>query len=104
MRAPLRLVHICVSRTHTHTVTTTTTQPKTNTTTHHHQVLSWVFSYDGIHSSEPMAICAASAAVAISSIPLAQPVAGVQVGMVGGHFVVNPTRCVREKKSDRPKM
>lgn len=57
-----------------------------------HQVLTWVFSYDGVHSSEPMAICAASAAVAISSIPLAQPVAGVQVGMVEGKFVINPTR------------
>lgn len=43
-----------------------------------------------------MAICAASAAVAISSIPLAQPVAGVQVGMVDGHLVINPTRWVHE--------
>lgn len=55
-------------------------------------MLSWVFSYDGVHSSEPMAICAASAAVALSSIPLAQPVAGVQVGMLEGRFVINPTR------------
>lgn len=56
------------------------------------QVLSWVFSYDGVHLSEPMAICAASAAVAISSIPMAAPVAGVQVGRVEGKLVINPTR------------
>ncbi|EWM22313.1 polyribonucleotide nucleotidyltransferase [Nannochloropsis gaditana] len=56
------------------------------------QVLSWVFSYDGVHNSEPMAICAASAAVVLSSIPLETPVAGVQVGRVDGRLVVNPTK------------
>jgi polyribonucleotide nucleotidyltransferase len=55
------------------------------------QVLSYVWSYDGINSPEPLAITACSAALAISDIPLIKPVAGVRVGFVQGKFVVNPT-------------
>lgn len=32
------------------------------------QVLAWVYSYDGVHSPEPLAITAASAALAISGV------------------------------------
>ncbi len=42
------------------------------------QILSWVLSYDGVVSPEPMAITAAGAALAISDIPLVKPVAGVR--------------------------
>jgi len=55
------------------------------------QVLSYVWSYDGVNSPEPLAICAASAALAISDIPLIKPIAAVRVGMIGGQFVVNPS-------------
>lgn len=55
------------------------------------QLLSYVWSYDGIHAPEPMAICAASAALVISDIPLIKPIAGVRVGMINGEFVINPT-------------
>jgi len=55
------------------------------------QLLAYVWSYDGVHSPEPLAICAASAALCISDIPLKKPVAGVRVGLVGGQFIVNPT-------------
>jgi polyribonucleotide nucleotidyltransferase len=55
------------------------------------QVLSYVWSYDGIHSPEPLAICAASAALAISDIPLIKPIAAVRVGLLGGAFIINPT-------------
>ncbi|NGX39394.1 MAG: Polyribonucleotide nucleotidyltransferase [Chlamydiae bacterium] len=55
------------------------------------QVLTYVLSYDGIHIPNPLAICAASAALVISDIPLIKPVAGVQVGMVKGEYIVNPT-------------
>ncbi|CAM6094618.1 unnamed protein product [Calypogeia fissa] len=55
------------------------------------QILSWVLSFDGIHSPEPLAITAAGAALALSDIPIAKPVAGVRVGLVDGHFIVNPT-------------
>jgi polyribonucleotide nucleotidyltransferase len=61
------------------------------------QVLTYVLSYDGVHSPDPLAICAASAALVISDIPLIKPVAGVRVGMIDGKFVVNPTIQEMEK-------
>ncbi|MBS0619942.1 MAG: polyribonucleotide nucleotidyltransferase [Verrucomicrobia bacterium] len=63
------------------------------------QVLAYVFSYDGIHAPEPLAICAASAALVISDIPLIKPVAAVRVGMVDNTFLINPT--VEEQKRSR---
>jgi len=59
------------------------------------QVLAYVFSYDGEQPLEPLAICAASAALVISDIPLVKPVAAVFVGYIDGKFVVNPTRAHR---------
>lgn len=56
------------------------------------QILSYVLSYDTTHSPEPIAICCASAALAISDIPLIKPIAGVRVGFIGGEFIVNPTQ------------
>lgn len=64
---------------------------------HDTQVLSYVLSYDGTHAPEPLAICAASAALVISDIPLIKPVAGVQVGLIGERFVINPTLQEMEK-------
>jgi polyribonucleotide nucleotidyltransferase len=55
------------------------------------QVLTYVLSYDGIHAPDPLAICAASAALVISDIPLIKPIAGVRVGLIDGQFVINPT-------------
>lgn len=55
------------------------------------QILSYVWSYDGVNAPETMAICAASAALVISDIPLIKPIGAVRVGMVAGKFVVNPT-------------
>ncbi len=54
------------------------------------QVLTYVLSYDGVHAPDPLAICAASAALVISDIPLIKPIAGVRVGLVEGRFIVNP--------------
>ena len=56
------------------------------------QILSYVWSYDGINATEPLAICSAAAALVISDIPLIKPVAGVRVGFVDGKFIVNPTQ------------
>lgn len=61
------------------------------------QVLSYVLSYDGVHSPDPLAICAASAALVLSDIPLIKPIAGVRVGLIDGKFVVNPTLQEMEK-------
>ncbi|MBA3815253.1 MAG: polyribonucleotide nucleotidyltransferase [Parachlamydiaceae bacterium] len=63
------------------------------------QILSYVWSYDGVNMTEPLAICAASAALAISDIPLLKPIAAVRVGFVNGKFVVNPT--VEQNKSSK---
>jgi polyribonucleotide nucleotidyltransferase len=55
------------------------------------QILSYVWSYDGINSPEPLAICGASAALSISDIPFLKPLGAVRVGMVNGQFILNPT-------------
>lgn len=61
------------------------------------QILSYVLSYDGIHSPDSLAICAASAAIAISDLPFAKPLAAVQIGLIKDTFVINPT--IKEKKA-----
>ena len=63
------------------------------------QILNSVLSYDGVHTPEPMALCATSAALTISDIPLIKPIAGVRVGMIDDVFVVNPT--LEEMESSR---
>ncbi|MBI5273792.1 MAG: polyribonucleotide nucleotidyltransferase [Chlamydiales bacterium] len=55
------------------------------------QVLNYVMSYDSGHPPEALAICAASAALVISEIPLKKPIAGVKVGMINDEFIINPT-------------
>lgn len=55
------------------------------------QVLSYVWSYDGNHSPEPLAICGASAALVISDIPLLKPIGAVRVGLIDNKFVINPS-------------
>lgn len=63
------------------------------------QLLVYVMSYDGVHLPDPLAICAASAALVISDIPLIKPIAGVRVGFVDGKFIVNPTFQEMEKST-----
>lgn len=58
---------------------------------HDTQILSWVFSYDSTHSPEPLAIVAASAALALSDIPVLKTVGAVRVGLIDGKYIVNPT-------------
>lgn len=63
------------------------------------QLLAYVYSYDGIHSPDPLAICATSASLVLSDIPLLKPIAGVRVGLIDDSFIVNPT--VDEQKRSR---
>jgi polyribonucleotide nucleotidyltransferase len=63
------------------------------------QLLSYVWSYDGVVSPEPMAICAASAALVLSDIPLIKPIGAVRVGLVNNRFIVNPT--VQQQNSSK---
>lgn len=60
---------------------------------HETQILSWVLSYDGIRSCDPLAVVSSAAALYISDIPLAKPVAAVEVGLSsdGTKFLLNPT-------------
>lgn len=55
------------------------------------QLLNYVLSYDENHSPEPLAICASSAALVISDIPLLKPIGAVRVGRKNGTFILNPT-------------
>ena len=64
---------------------------------HETQLLSWVLSYDGERSCDPLAIVASAAALYISDIPLTKPVAAVLVGMTpDGRFVINPKDDIME--------
>lgn len=63
------------------------------------QVLSYVFSYDGVNSPDALAICSASAALVISDIPFIKPIGAVRVGMIGDQLIINPT--VEEQKTSK---
>ncbi|XP_002525684.2 probable polyribonucleotide nucleotidyltransferase 1, chloroplastic [Ricinus communis] len=68
---------------------------------HETQILSWVLSYDGLHSSDALAVTAAGIAVALSEVPTTKAIAGVRVGLVGDKFIVNPTtKEMEESKLD----
>jgi polyribonucleotide nucleotidyltransferase len=55
------------------------------------QIMPTVISVDRVNDPDTLAIVAASAAVEVSDIPFAGPIAGVRVGRVAGRFVLNPT-------------
>lgn len=55
------------------------------------QVLAYVYSYDGIHKPDVLAICAASAALVISEIPFLKAIGAVRVGFINDAFVLNPS-------------
>jgi polyribonucleotide nucleotidyltransferase len=68
---------------------------------HETQLISYVWSYDTDHQPDVLAICAASAALVISDIPLIKPIGAVRVGLVGDRFVVNPSKAqMAESKLD----
>jgi polyribonucleotide nucleotidyltransferase len=64
---------------------------------HETQLLSWVISYDGIRSCDPLAIIASAAALYLSDVPLSKPVAAAEVGYIDEQFVLNPTKEDMEK-------
>ena len=63
------------------------------------QVIATVLSMDKIHEPDVLALVGASAALEISDIPFAGPIAGVKVARIDGEFVANPT-IEQMKKSD----
>ena len=55
------------------------------------QIIITALSSDGENLMDPLAISSASAALHISNIPWAGPVAASTIGFVEGEFIVNPT-------------
>ncbi len=55
------------------------------------QVIANVLSADKKNNPDVLAVLGASAALCISTIPFAGPIAAVRVGRINGEFVVNPT-------------
>lgn len=64
------------------------------------QIVATVVSVDPKVSPTHLAILGASAALAISDIPFAGPVAGVRVGLIEGKFILNPSEADVLPKSE----
>ncbi len=62
-------------------------------------VITTVMSVEQDNSPEIAAMIGASAAISISDIPFAGPIAGVQVGLVDGELIINPTLEQRAKST-----
>src|SRR5438067_8819822 len=58
---------------------------------HETQIIALVLSADQENDTDVLAITGASAALAISDIPVQKTIAGVRVGLIDGQFIVNPT-------------
>ncbi len=58
---------------------------------HETQIIAFVLSADTDFDPDVIAITGASAALALSAIPVEKTIAGVRVGLVDGEFVINPT-------------
>ncbi len=63
---------------------------------HETQIIALVLSADGENDTDVLAITGASAALALSTIPLQKTIAGVRVGLIEGKFIINPTFAERK--------
>jgi len=61
------------------------------------QVIANVVSFDKVNATDVLAMTGASAALHVSDLVWAGPLAAVRVGRVDGQFVANPTFAEREK-------
>src|SRR5256885_3290593 len=55
------------------------------------QIIALGLSADSENDTDVLAITGASAALALSEIPLEKTIAGVRVGLLDGQYVINPT-------------
>src|SRR2546423_14997293 len=55
------------------------------------RIIALVLSADAENDTDVLALTGASAALALSDIPLEKTIAGVRVGLVDGQYVINPT-------------
>ncbi len=60
------------------------------------QVVATVLSVDQDNPPDMTAMIAASAALHISNIPFAGPIAGMTIGLIDGEYIVNPTQAQEE--------
>ncbi len=61
------------------------------------QIIANVVSFDKENATDVLAMTGASAALHISDLVWAGPIAGVRVGRIDGQFIANPTFAEREK-------
>jgi polyribonucleotide nucleotidyltransferase len=61
------------------------------------QIIALVLSADTDNDTDVLAVTGASAALALSDIPLEKTIAAVRVGLVGGEYVINPTFVQRKE-------
>jgi len=66
---------------------------------HETQVIATVISADDATNPDVIAINAVSAALSISDVPFAEPIAASRVGLIDGEFVLNPTYQQMEKST-----
>ena len=59
------------------------------------QIIALVLSADVENDSDVLAVTGASAALALSEIPVEKTIAAVRVGLIDGEFVINPTYAQR---------
>ncbi len=64
---------------------------------HETQIVALVLSADSDNDSDVLAITGASAALALSEIPVEKTIAAVRVGLIGDEFVINPTYAQRRE-------
>jgi polyribonucleotide nucleotidyltransferase len=67
--------------------------------TYETQLIAFVLSADTDNDADVLAITGASAAIAVSSIPLEKTIAAVRVGLIDGQYVINPT--YQQRKQSR---
>src|SRR5919112_1840115 len=63
------------------------------------QIIAMLLSADTENDGDVLAISGASAALALSEIPLVKTIAGVRVGMVNGSYVINPSHEERKQST-----
>src|SRR5580704_14118707 len=66
---------------------------------HDIHIVCTILSVDPEVDADVVALTGAGAALAVSDIPFDYPVAGVRVGLVGGRYVINPSRTELESSS-----
>src|SRR5688500_9642687 len=63
------------------------------------QIIALVLSADTDSDPDVLAITGASAALALSEVPLQKTIAGVRVGLLNGNYVINPTHEERKQSA-----